>query len=229
MNTGAQPVTSDHGLLTTVAFQRAGEPARYALEGSVFVTGAAVEWLADVGLVADAAETEQLARSVEDTGGVYFVPAFAGLGAPHWDGRARGTVVGLTRGTGREHLVRATLEAIAFRTRDVADAMAADAGVDLTALRVDGGAVGNDALCQFSADALGVTIDRPAVEETTALGAAYAAGLAVDYWPDLDALCEHRRVDATFDPGGGGRDWDRAYDRWTAAVDRARGWADDEA
>jgi glycerol kinase len=226
MNTGTEAVTSEHGLLTTVGFERAGQPVQYALEGSVFVTGAALEWLADVGVVEDAAETEALVAGVDSTDGVYFVPAFTGLGAPYWDGRARGTIVGLTRGTGREHLARAALEAIAFRTRDVVTAMEADADIDRAALRVDGGAVANDALCGLVADALDTTVDRPAVRETTALGAAYAAGLAVGYWDSVDDLRANRRVDAEFTPSGGDDEWDRRYGRWKTAVERARDWAD---
>jgi glycerol kinase len=227
-NTGADAVRSDHGLLTTVAFQRAGEPARYALEGSVFVTGAAVEWLEDVSLVADPAETAELARSVDSTDGVYVVPAFAGLGAPHWDGRARGTIVGITRGTRREHLVRATLESIAYRTRDVAEAMEADAGVGIDRLKVDGGAVENDFLCELQADVLGATVVRPAVDETTALGAAYAAGLGVGYWSDADELREHYRVDRAFEPAADADDVDRRYERWGEAVERSLDWARDD-
>jgi glycerol kinase len=225
-NTGPEPVESDHGLLTTVGFQRSGEPVQYALEGSIFVTGAAIEWLEDVSLVEEAAETEELARSVDDTDGVYVVPAFSGLGAPHWDGRARGTVVGLTRGTRREHLVRATIEAIGYRTRDVVDAMEADADLDIESLRVDGGAVENDFLCEFQADVLDATVLRPAVDETTALGAAYAAGLATGYWADLEELREHWRVDRRFEPGDADAA-DQKYARWDDAVDRARDWARD--
>jgi glycerol kinase len=227
LNTGEAPVDSDHGLLTTVGFQRAGEPVQYALEGAIFVTGAAIEWLRDVDLIDDPAETAELARSVEDTDGVYVVPAFTGLGAPHWDGRARGTIVGLTRGTRREHVVRATLEAIAYRTRDVAEAMAADAGVDLDDLRVDGGAVKNDFLCQLQADVLGTDVVRPVVDETTALGAAYAAGLAVGYWDSVADLRRHWQVDRRFEPGLDPATADRRYDRWQAAVERSLDWADE--
>ena len=228
VNTGEQAVDSDHGLLTTVAFQQSGEPARYALEGSIFVTGAAIEWLEDVSLVDDAAETERLARSVDSTDDVYVVPAFTGLGAPHWDGRARGTIVGLNRGTRREHVVRATLEAIAYQTRDVAEAMAADAGVETTTLRVDGGAVKNDLLCQLQADLVRTTIQRPAVDETTALGAAYAAGLAVDYWADLDELREHWQLDREFSPELDADTAAAKYDRWGEAVERSLDWAREE-
>ena len=229
LNTGTEAVESDHGLLTTVGFQRSGEPARYALEGSIFVTGAAIEWLGDVGLVESPNETERLARSVDSTDGVYVVPAFAGLGAPHWDQRARGTILGLTRGTRREHVVRATLEAIGFRTRDVVEAMVADSGIEPTRLKVDGGAVENSFLCQLQADALGVDIVRPEVDETTALGAAYAAGLAVGYWDDLDELRANWRVDREFTPEMDPDRADAKYDRWLEAVERSRDWARDGA
>ena len=228
MNTGTEAVSSDHGLLTTVGFQLSGEPVQYALEGSIFITGAAIEWLADVELIDDVADTAGLARSVESTDGVYFVPAFTGLGAPHWDGRARGTIVGLTRGTRKEHLVRATLEAIAYRTRDVAEAMEADSGVETTCLRVDGGAVKNNFLCQLQADILQTEIVRPQVDETTALGAAYAAGLAVDYWPDLDGLRSNWQKNGTFHPDKSKAVVDERYERWQAAVERARDWAREE-
>jgi len=227
MNTGSEPVTSEHGLLTTVAFQRSGESPAYALEGSIFVTGGAIEWLGDLSLVDDPEETERLATAVDSTDDVYVVPAFAGLGAPHWDGRARGTIVGLTRATRREHVVRATLEAIAFRTRDVVDAMEADADLDLNDLRVDGGAVGNDALCQFQADVLGTRVVRPVVDETTALGAAYAAGLATGYWDDREALREQWRVDREFAPDIDRETADRRYGRWEEAVERSLDWTRD--
>jgi glycerol kinase len=228
MNTGTEAVASDHGLLTTVGYQLAGAEPTYALEGSIFVTGAAIEWLGDVGLVDDPAETERLARSVDSTDDVYLVPAFAGLGAPHWDGRARGTIVGMTRGTRREHVVRAALEAITFRTRDVTEAMEADSGVELTDLKVDGGAVENNFLCQLQADVLGTTVRRPAVDETTALGAAYAAGLAVGYWDGLDELRENWRVDGEFEAETDLREVDSRYGRWQDAVERAKDWARDE-
>ncbi|MFC7177547.1 glycerol kinase GlpK [Halosegnis marinus] len=228
-NTGTEPVASDHGLVTTVAFQRAGEPPKYALEGSIFVTGAAVEWLEDVSLVDSPAETETLARSVDSTDGVYVVPAFTGLGAPHWDGRARGTILGITRGTRREHIVRATLESVAYQTRDVLEAMEADSGEEIESLRVDGGAVRNDFLCELQAGILGREVVRPALDETTALGAAYAAGLAVGYWEGLAALREQWRVDRSFAPAMDGDRADARYDRWGEAVERARDWARDEA
>ncbi|WP_458204934.1 glycerol kinase GlpK [Haladaptatus sp. NG-SE-30] len=224
LNTGNEAVESEHGLLTTVGFQRSGEPVQYALEGSIFVTGAAIEWLSDMDLIADAAETETLARSVDSTDGVYVVPAFTGLGAPHWNQRARGTIVGMTRGTRKEHVVRATLESIAYQTRDVAEAMEADSGIEVETLRVDGGAVKNNFLCQLQADILGADIVRPVVDETTALGSAYAAGLAVGYWESVGELRNNWQVDREFetDPGA---DLDEKYYRWQEAVERSLDWA----
>jgi glycerol kinase len=225
MNTGNEAVGSDHGLLTTIGFQLSDEPVQYALEGSIFVTGAAIEWLEDVDLINNAAQTAALASSVDSTDGVYLVPAFTGLGAPHWDGRARGTIVGMTRGTGKEHLVRATLESIAYQTRDIAEAMEADSGVETTTLRVDGGAVENDFLCQLQSDIIQTDIIRPEVDETTALGSAYAAGLAVGYWDDIDELRSNWQVDREFDPEIDGSEADRMYSRWDDAVDRSLDWA----
>ncbi|MFC4245652.1 glycerol kinase GlpK [Natribaculum luteum] len=227
MNTGDEPVASEHGLLTTIGFQRSGDPVQYALEGSIFVTGAAIEWLEDVSLIDDPGETATLARSVDSTDGVYVVPAFTGLGAPHWDQRARGTIVGMTRGTRREHLVRATLESIAYQTRDVAEAMEADAGIEMRSLKVDGGAVKNNFLCQLQADVVGTEIVRPVVDETTALGSAYAAGLAVGYWDDLEELRENWRVDRQFSPEMDRERADAKYDRWGDALECARGWTTD--
>jgi glycerol kinase len=227
MNTGNEAVASEHGLLTTVGFQRSGEPVQYALEGSIFITGAAIEWLEDMTLIESAAETEDLARSVDSTDDVYLVPAFAGLGAPHWDGRARGTIVGMTRGTRKEHIVRATLESIAYQTRDVAEAMEADSGIEMTSLRVDGGAVKNNYLCQLQSDIIDTDIVRPEVDETTALGSAYAAGLAVGYWENLDDLRGNWQVDRDFSPAGEVEDVDAKYERWQQAVERAKDWADD--
>ncbi|WP_101297400.1 glycerol kinase GlpK [Halegenticoccus soli] len=227
MNTGNEAVESEHGLLTTVGFQRSGEPVQYALEGAIFITGAAIEFLEDLELIEDAAETEQLARSVDSTDGVYFVPALTGLGAPHWDGRARGTIVGMTRGTRREHVVRATLESIAFQTRDVAEAMEADSGIELGDLRVDGGAVKNNFLCQLQANIVDSTIVRPEVDETTALGSAYAAGLAVGYWETVDELRDNWQIDREFEPDADANDVDRRYARWGEAVERSLDWARD--
>ncbi|WP_073310982.1 glycerol kinase GlpK [Halobaculum gomorrense] len=228
MNTGNEAVESDHGLLTTIGFQLSGEPVQYALEGSIFVTGAAIEWLEDVDLINNAAQTAELARSVDSTDGVYMVPAFTGLGAPHWDGRARGTIVGMTRGTRKGHIVRATLEAIAYQTRDVAEAMEADSGVETTSLRVDGGAVKNNFLCQLQSDIIQTEIARPEVDETTALGSAYAAGLAVGYWDSVDDLRENWQVDREFAPEMDASGADAMYDRWDDAVERSLNWATEE-
>jgi glycerol kinase len=225
MNTGEDAVESEHGLLTTIGFQLSDEPVQYALEGSIFITGAAIEWLEDVDLIDDPAETARLARSIESTDGVYMVPAFTGLGAPHWDGRARGTIVGMTRGTRREHIVRATLESIAYQTRDIAEAMEADAGVETTRLRVDGGAVKNNFLCQLQSDIIRTDIVRPQVDETTALGSAYAAGLAVGYWENINELRSNWQVDRAFEPDMAQEDADDMYDRWDAAVERSLDWA----
>ncbi len=228
MNTGNEAVESDHGLLTTIGFQRSGEPVQYALEGSIFVTGAAIEWLEDVDIINNAAQTADLASSVDSTDGVYMVPAFTGLGAPHWDGRARGTIVGMTRGTGKEHIVRATLESIAYQTRDIAEAMEADSGVETTTLRVDGGAVKNNFLCQLQADIIQTEIARPEVDETTALGSAYAAGLAVGYWDDIEELRSNWQVDREFDPEMDTDKADEMYGRWDDAVERSLDWAQED-
>jgi glycerol kinase len=227
LNTGEQAITSERGLLTTVAWQLGGGcPATYALEGSVFIAGAAVQWLRDgLGIIRDASETEILASQVADTGGVYFVPAFVGLGAPYWDAYARGTIVGLTRGTDRRHLARAALEAICFQSRDLSEAMTADAGIRLQALRVDGGAVANNLLMQLQADLLGVPVQRPAVSETTALGAAYLAGLAVGYWSSLEQVSAQWQIDAQFEPRMAPEKRDELYVAWRRAVERAQGWA----
>jgi len=224
LNTGEKPVASSHGLLTTIAWRIDGRTS-YALEGSVFIAGAAVQWLRDgLGLVSQAAETQALAQSVPDTGGVYFVPAFVGLGAPYWDQYARGIIVGITRGTTRAHLVRATLESIAWQSRDVLEAMAADAKVRLPALKVDGGAAANDFLCQFQADVLATAVVRPKVIETTALGAAYLAGLGAGVWRSLDALAERHPIDRTFTPAMDPACRARGYEGWRRAVERARHW-----
>jgi glycerol kinase len=227
MNTGEQAVESEHGLLTTVAFQLSGEPVQYALEGSIFVTGAAIEWLEDVDIINNAAQTAELARSVDSTEGVYLVPAFTGLGAPHWDGRARGTIVGMTRGTEKEHLVRATLESIAYQTKDIAEAMEADSGIDTKRLRVDGGAVKNNFLCQLQSDIVQTEIARPKVDETTALGSAYAAGLAVGYWESLEELRENWQVDSSFEPSMDDEKVQQLYSRWGDAVERSLDWAEE--
>ncbi len=226
LNTGGQAVASERGLLTTIAWQL-GQDAEvtYALEGSVFIAGAAIQWLRDgLGIIDHAAETEALAGEVGDTGGVYFVPAFVGLGAPYWDSYARGAIVGLTRGTDRRHVARAALEAICFQSRDVLEVMAAESGIHLEALRADGGAAGNSLLMQLQADLLGVPVQRPAVTETTALGAAYLAGLAVGYWSGLEEISAQWQVDAEFVPTMAREQRDALYAGWQRAVERARGW-----
>ncbi|MFW6435281.1 MAG: glycerol kinase GlpK, partial [Halovenus sp.] len=220
MNTGDERITSDHGLLTTIGYQLSGEPVQYALEGPMFTTGDAIAWLEDVGFVNNPIETEELASSIDSANGVYVVPAFAGLGAPCWDSGARGTILGLTRGTKREHVVRATLESIAYLTRDVTEAMEADAGIDVASLRVDGGAVKNDYFSQLQSDLVQTGIVRPAVDETTALGAAYAAGLAVDYWDDLAEVKSNWRVDSQFKPEMDPAEADSLYERWADARER---------
>ncbi len=224
LNTGKKRADSKHGLLTTIACGAGGEPV-YALEGSVFIAGAAIQWLRDgLKLIDHAAETEHLALDVPDTGGVYFVPAFVGLGAPHWEPHARGTIVGLTRGTGRAHLARAALEAMAFGTKDVLDAMIADAKLRLAALQVDGGAAANDWLMQFQADLLGVAVARPDVVETTALGAAALAGLAVGVWKAPQEFLAGRKF-KRFVPGDGARAVREREAEWHRAVDTALHWA----
>jgi glycerol kinase len=227
MNTGDQAVASERGLLTTIGWQLSNDGAiTYALEGSVFVAGAAIQWLRDgLGIIAQAADSEALASQVEDTGGVYFVPAFVGLGAPYWDAYARGTMVGLTRGTDRRHLARAALEAICYQSRDLLEAMAADSGIHLQSLRADGGAARNDLLMQLQSDLLGVPVQRPAVTETTALGAAYLAGLAVGYWSGLEEISTQWRADAEFTPAMTLEQRDALYAGWQRAVERAQNWA----
>jgi glycerol kinase len=226
MNTGAKPRPSEHGLLTTVGWQVGqGDPV-YALEGSVFTTGAAVQWLRDgLGLIQNAPEIEALASQVPDTGGVYVVPAFVGLGAPYWDPMARGAMVGLTRGTERAHIARAVLESIAYQSRDVIDVMQADSGLEIKALRVDGGAAVNDLLMQFQADMLGVPVQRPAITETTALGAAYLAGLATGFWEGADQLAWE--VARTFDPKMDASRREELYHGWKRAVGRAQNWIEE--
>jgi glycerol kinase len=224
VNTGREPVLSDR-LLTTVAWMEPDGSLVYALEGSVFVTGSAVQWLRDgLQLIGSAAEVEALAASVPDSGGVVFVPALTGLGAPHWDPDARGTMLGITRGTTRAHVARATLDAIAFEVRDVVDAMTDEAGLKVPLLQVDGGASANNLLCQLQADQLGVPVQRPQVLETTALGAAFLAGLGTGLWSSCDELAQTWRLDRRFEPNDGVRD-DGTHERWLRAVDRSRGWA----
>jgi glycerol kinase len=226
MNTGTNAVASRNNLVTTVAWKR-GDTLDYALEGSVFIAGAVVQWLRDgLQIIRSASDVEPLAASVEDSGGVYFVPAFAGLGAPHWDAYARGSVFGLTRGTTGGHLARAALESIAFQSADVLDAMQKDAGITLSELRVDGGATANDLLMQFQADVLGVPVVRPKVLETTALGAAYLAGLAVGYWKSDADVTSNWRVDRRFEPAMSRERVAEMRRGWQKAVERAKGWVD---
>jgi glycerol kinase len=223
-NTGTRPVTSRHRLISTVAWQIGGR-TEYALEGSVFIGGAVVQWLRDgLGLIQRSADVERLAASVSDNGGVYFVPAFAGLGAPHWDPYARGLMIGLTRGTTGGHVARAAVESIAYQVGDLLDAVHGDSGIPLAELRVDGGAATNDALLQFQADLLGVPVVRPAVTETTALGAAYLAGLAVGFWSSPAEIAQQWRVERRFEPAMPRADAHRLRDRWREAVERSKGW-----
>jgi glycerol kinase len=223
VNTGSTPVLSAR-LLTTVAWMAPDGTLTYALEGAVFVTGAAVQWLRDgLQVIAGAAEVESLAGHVTDSGGVVFVPALTGLGAPHWDPTARGTVLGITRGTTRAHLARATLDAIAFEVRDVVDAMTTEAGVTLESLQVDGGASANNLLCQLQADQLGAPVQRPGILETTALGAAFLAGLGTGVWSSTDELAATWRLDRRFDPTPGVRD-DGTHARWLRAVELSKAW-----
>ncbi len=228
LNTGTEIVHSRNGLLTTVCYQMGQAPAVYALEGSIAMAGATVQWLRDnLGLIRHAAETEEIAQSVPDTGGCYFVPAFSGLFAPYWRSDARGVIVGLTRYTNRAHIVRAALEAICYQTREVLDAMHADSGVRLKALKVDGGATVNNFLMQLQADILGAEVIRPQVAETTSLGAAYAAGLAVGFWEDLESLRHHWKVDRRWQPQISEEQRAAGYRGWKRAVERSFGWAEE--
>ena len=226
LNTGSDAPESEHGLLTSIAWQLDGRPT-YMLEGAIFVTGAAVQWLRDqLGVIGDAAETEALAAELPDGNeGVYLVPAFAGLGAPHWDQYARGTIVGLTRGSGRAHLARAALEAMAYQTVDVARLMERESKQELQQLRVDGGAAQNDLLCQFQADVLGVDVLRPRMAETTVLGAAFLAGLGAGVWSSTDELVDVWQLDRRYTPAMGAETRRRLLEGWRQAVDRSRGWA----
>ncbi|NKY50566.1 glycerol kinase GlpK [Nocardia vermiculata] len=232
LNTGTTPVFSKHGLLTTVCYRLGDEPAVYALEGSIAVTGSLVQWLRDnLGIVDSAAEIESLAETVDDNGGTYIVPAFSGLFAPRWRPDARGVITGLTRFVTKAHLARAVLEATAFQTREVIDAMRADAkseelGVELTTLKVDGGMVANELLMQFQADILDVPVVCPVITETTALGAAYAAGLAVGYWGGTEEIRANWSEDKAWEPTMSAADRDRLYREWNKAVERTYGWAD---
>lgn len=227
LNTGTKPVHSKHGLLTTVCYKLGEAPAVYALEGSVAVTGSLVQWLRDnLGIIQNAKDIEPLAASVDDNGGAYFVPAFSGLFAPRWRPDARGVIVGLTRFVNKGHIARAALEATAYQTREVIDAMRADSGVELSALKVDGGMVVNETLMQFQSDILGVPVIRPVVNETTALGAAYAAGLAIGYWADTDDIRNNWAVGQTWEPAMDESERARLYAEWNKAVERTYNWSE---
>jgi glycerol kinase len=221
MNTGTKAVSSEHGLLTTLAWGLNGK-VEYALEGSIFVAGSAIQWLRDgLRMLHDAKDSETYAKRVESTDGVYVVPAFVGLGTPYWDSEVRGAVFGLTRGTSKEHFIRATLESLAYQTKDVLDAMEADSGIELQTLRVDGGAVKNDFLMQFQGDLLRVPVERPTINETTALGAAYLAGLAVGYWKDQEEISRQWAVNKTFEPSMEEQESEKLYEGWKKAVHAA--------
>ncbi len=227
LNTGTKPVQSKNGLLTTLGYKIGSQPAVYCLEGSIAITGALVQWLRDnLGMIATSADIETLAKTVEDNGGVYFVPAFSGLFAPYWKSDARGVIAGLTRYVNKGHIARAVLEATAWQTREVLDAMNADSGVALTALKVDGGMVFNELLMQFQADVLGVPVIRPKVAETTALGAAYAAGLAVGFWKEVEELRKNWQVDRTWEPKMDATKREEEYKLWKKAVTRTFDWVE---
>jgi len=227
LNTGPKPIPSKSGLLTTLAYKMGDEPAVYALEGSIAITGALVQWLRDnLGLIKKSSEVEELALTEKDNGGVYFVPAFSGLFAPHWRSDARGVIVGLTRYANKGHIARAALEATAFQTREVLEAMQKDSDVELTALKVDGGMVYNDLLMDFQASILGVPVIRPKFSETTALGAAYAAGLAVGFWDNLEDLRANWQVDKIWQPSMSPEKRDLLWRDWLKAVERSFGWVE---
>jgi glycerol kinase len=228
MNTGEKPVTSTNNLLTTVAWKVNGV-THYALEGSVFIAGAVVQWLRDgLGIIKSSSEVERLASQVSSCEGVYVVPAFAGLGAPHWNQHARGTITGLTRGSTSAHIARAALDSIAYQTMDVLKAMEADSGISIKELRVDGGATVNDLLMQFQADIMNTSVVRPVITETTALGAAYLAGLAVGYWENMDAIRNQWQADKKFDASMEEVERKQLLKDWHRAVKAAKAWADDE-
>ena len=229
MNTGNEAVSSKERLLTTIAWGVGDEPVEYALEGAIFVTGSAVQWLRDgIGIIKHASETRDLTRSVPENEGVYFVPALVGLGAPHWDPYARGLLIGITRGTCKGHVARAVLESMAYQTRDVIEAMQRDSGITLEELRCDGGASVNDALMQFQADILGVNVEVPSIVETTALGAAYFAGLAVGFWESRAEIAEKWALDNRYRPTFDEARRERLFKRWHRAVELAKGWASDD-
>jgi glycerol kinase len=226
MNTGTEPIKSRNDLLTTIAWGLGDEPVEYALEGAIFITGAAVQWLRDgLGIIETAAETEELAQSVDSNDDVYFVPALVGLGAPHWDSYARGTIIGITRGTTRAHLARAALESMAYQTRDAVEAMGDDSGMKVPTFRADGGAAANRWMMQFQADILGVPVEVPETLETTALGAAYLAGLATGFWDDREELKNRWRLRRRYEPQMDEEERERLYGRWKEALERAKDWA----
>jgi glycerol kinase len=226
MNTGSSPVESKYGLITTVAFKLGGKPAQYALEGSIAITGALVQWIRDnLGLIEKSSDIETLARTVKDNGGVYFVPAFSGLYAPYWQATARGVIAGLTRYANKGHIARAALEATAYQTREVVEAMEMDSKISLDVLRTDGGMVDDDLLMQFQADILNRNVVRPLIKETTALGSAYAAGLAVGFYKDLQELRANWGVDHTWTPQMDSSMRERLYQDWKKAVTRSFNWA----
>ena len=224
MNTGEQPMKSENKLLATIACQLDGK-TEYALEGSVFIGGAVVQWLRDgLGVIQKSEDVEALAQKVDSTEGIYLVPAFSGLGAPHWDPHARGTITGITRGTTTSHIARAALEAIAFQSADLLKAMVSDSGIELKELRVDGGASVNSLLMQFQANILNVPVIRPKITETTALGAAYLAGLAVGFWDGVNKIAEQWSIDETYEPNMSDEVINELYSGWHKAVERAQGW-----
>jgi len=226
MNTGTEPIKSKNDLLTTIAWGLGDEPVEYALEGAIFITGAAVQWLRDgLGMIESAAETEELAQSLDSNDDVYFVPALVGLGAPHWDSYARGMFIGLTRGTGRAHMARAALESMCYQTRDAVEAMEADSGIEIPTFKADGGAAANQWMMQFQADILGVPVEVPETLETTALGAAYLAGLATGFWEDREDLKNKWRLRRRYEPQMGDEERERLYGRWKEALERAKNWA----
>ena len=226
MNTGTEPIKSERQMLTTIAWGLGDEPVEYALEGAIFITGAAVQWLRDgLGIIESAEETEELAASLDSNDDVYFVPALVGLGAPHWDSYARGTIVGLTRGSSRAHLARAALESMCYQTRDAVEAMEADSGIDIPTFKADGGAAANRWMMQFQADILGTPVEVPETLETTALGAAYLAGLATGFWDDREELKNRWRLRRRYEPQMDEEERERLYGRWKEAVARAKEWA----
>ncbi len=228
--TGKEITRSQHKLLSTIAWSRGDAPVNYALEGSMFTAGACIQWLRDgLKLISSAEETEGLAQQVDDNGGVYFVPALSGLGAPHWDMDARGAFFGITRGVQREHMVRAVLEAIAFQAREVVEAVNEDCGDPIKMLKVDGGACQNDFLMQMQADVLGIPVERPAVLDATAQGAAFGAGLAVGFWQDYQVLVDGRKIDRVFEPGAGAAQAQEHFKIWQKAVERSKNWIEAES